>query len=75
MITNQESSFDSSMIQRCFYDYTKQILKVQFQSGQLYEYANVEPETYQSLCIAESSGQFFVQNIKGKYDYSQLITG
>jgi lysyl-tRNA synthetase class 2 len=74
MITDQESSFDSSMIQKCFYDYTKNVLKVQFQSGQLYEYLNVEPETYQSLCVAESSGKFFIQNIKNKYEYSQLIT-
>jgi hypothetical protein len=73
MITDQESLFESSMIQKCLYNFTTQTLKVKFKSGQLYEYLNVEPTTYDSMCNADSTGKYFIENIKGKYEYSQLI--
>jgi hypothetical protein len=74
MITDQESNFDSSFIEKCFYDFAKKTLKVKFSSGQLYEYANVEPDVYDSMCTAESTGKYFIEHIKHKYDYSQLLT-
>mgnify|MGYP003150646221 CR=1 FL=1 len=74
MITNQESAFDSSMIEKCFYDYSANKLKVRFKSGALYEYNDVSHETWASLCGADSQGKFFNENIKHKYDYSQLLT-
>ena len=73
MITNQESNFDSSFIEKCFYDFTKKTLKVKFSSGQLYEYTNVEPAVYDLMCTAESTGRYFIDNIKHKYEYTQLL--
>ena len=73
MITDQESLFESSMIQKCLYNFTTQTLKVKFKSGQLYEYLNVEPTVYDSMCTAESTGKFFIEHIKNKYEFSQLL--
>ncbi len=75
MLKTQDSNFDSSMIEKCFYDFSKQKLKVKFKGGQLYEYEKVEPAVYESLCTADSTGRFFIENIKNKYEFTQLITG
>jgi lysyl-tRNA synthetase class 2 len=75
MITTNESNFNSSMIEKCFYDFTKNKLKVKFNGGQVYEYENVEPAVYEAFCQAESTGRYFIENIKNKYDFTQLITG
>ncbi len=74
MITTNESSFNSSMIEKCFYDFTKNRLKVKFNGGQVYEYENVEPVIYEAFCQAESTGRYFIENIKNKYEFTQLIT-
>ena len=73
MIIDQESLFESSMIQKCLYNFTTNTLKVKFKSGQLYEYLDVEASVYDSMCTAESTGKFFMEHIKNKYEYSQLI--
>ena len=74
MLLSQDSNFDSSMIEKCFYDFTKKKLKVRFNGGQIYEYENVEPAVYESMCTADSTRRFFIENIKNKYEYTQLIT-
>ena len=74
MITAHESNFDSSMIEKCFYDFTKNTLKVKFKGGQVYEYENVETAVYENFCKADSTGKYFIENIKNKYEFTQLIT-
>jgi hypothetical protein len=62
------------MIEKCFYDFTKNTLKVKFNGGQIYEYENVETKVYEDFCMAESTGKYFIENIRNNYEYTQLIT-
>ncbi len=73
MLLNSQFETDSSTIKRCFYDYTRGVLKVEFNSGSLYEYEGVPSEVYDSLCKAESQGRFFTESIKGNYSHNKLL--
>jgi hypothetical protein len=62
------------MIKKAVYNFTTNSLKVEFNSGAVYEYANVDPLTYDEFCKAESQGKFFNEKIKNNYTNSKLIT-
>jgi hypothetical protein len=74
MILEQQSTSDSGMIKKCFYNFTSNQLKIEFNNGQVYEYSNVPSEIYESLIKAESQGKFFNEQIKQNYQFSQLIS-
>ena len=73
MLIEQITTTDSSMIKKAVYNFTTNTLKVEFSSGSLYEYANVDPQTYDEFCKAESQGKFFNEKIKNNYPNSKLI--
>jgi hypothetical protein len=73
MLLHSQIETDSTTIKRCFYDHTKGILKVEFNSGSLYEYEGVPSEVYDSLCKAESQGRFFNESIKSNYSHNKLL--
>ena len=50
MLKEQSSTVDSSMINKYVYNFATKTLKVEFKSGSLYEYNNVEPGLYDELC-------------------------
>ena len=75
MILEQQSTSDSGMINKCFYNFTTNVLKIEFASGAMYEYSNVPTEVYDELCKAESQGKFFNEQIKHNFSHNQLITG
>lgn len=74
MLIEQVTTTDSSMIKKAIYNFTTNSLKVEFASGTLYEYVNVEPQIYDEFCKAESQGKFFNEKIKNNYSNSKLIT-
>ena len=74
MIKEQMTSVDSSMINKYVYNFASKSLKVEFTSGALYEYNNVEPDLYDNLCKAESAGKFFNEKIKNNFEHVQLLT-
>tara|TARA_R110001592_G_scaffold167390_1_gene402865 strand:- start:268 stop:495 length:228 start_codon:yes stop_codon:yes gene_type:complete len=74
MMIEQSTNIDSSMINRVIYHFTTKKLKVEFNSGALYEYDNVDPMVYDNLCKAESQGKFFNEQIKNNYEHTQLLT-
>ena len=57
----------SSSVKAVGYDPASQTLRVQFQSGAVYDYADVPVELHASLAAAPSVGSFFGQNIRTKY--------
>jgi len=63
---------DSSMIAAVGYDEETRTLQVQFNSGDWYEYYEVEPEVFQELLEAESKGRYMRANIIDCYGYSKL---
>ena len=73
MIKEQSSTVDSSMINKYVYNFATKTLKVEFNSGALYEYKNVESETYDELTKSESTGKFFNEKIKNNFEHSQLL--
>jgi len=74
MIKEQSSTVESSMINKYVYNFSTKTLKVEFNGGTLYEYANVDPELYDNLCKAESIGKFFNEKIKNNFEHIQLLT-
>ncbi|MBW4644701.1 MAG: KTSC domain-containing protein [Goleter apudmare HA4340-LM2] len=62
----------SSMACAVGYDRHEQILQIEFHSGAVYQYLEVEAETWQDLYTSDSIGRFFNQEIKGRFE-SELI--
>jgi hypothetical protein len=73
MIIEQKTTTDSSMIKSAVFNFTTNSLKVEFNSGAIYEYVNVNPELYDEFCRAESQGKFFNEKIKNNYENFKLI--
>ena len=66
---------DSSTIGKVVYNLQSNKLKVEFLNGSVYEYTNVDQNTFTELCNADSKGKFFNVNIKTKFQYSKLLLG
>lgn len=74
----------SSQINAVGYDAASKTLAIEFKGGgkvdaprppSLYHYANVEPELFEDMMVAESVGSFFYKNIKPdskKYPYTRI---
>jgi hypothetical protein len=73
MLIEQVTTTDSSMIKKAVYNFANNTLKIEFNSGTIYEYANMDPGTYDDFCKAESQGKFFNEKIKNNYPNSKLI--
>tara|TARA_Y100001938_G_C7942540_1_gene355038 strand:+ start:460 stop:687 length:228 start_codon:yes stop_codon:yes gene_type:complete len=73
MLKEQTTTVDSSMINKVMFNFQTKTLKVEFTSGALYEYTNVDPEIYDQMCKSESQGKFFNEKIKNNFDYTQLL--
>jgi hypothetical protein len=73
MIKEQQTTVESSTIRKYIYNFMTNSLKVEFNSGAIYEYNNVSPDVYESLCKAESQGKFFNEKIKHSFDYTKLL--
>lgn len=72
MITEQQSTVESTTIKSALYNFITGSLKITFSSGTMYEYSNVPSEIYDDFCKAESQGKFLNEKIKGTYNYSKI---
>ncbi len=62
------TTYDSSNIASSSYDTNNYTLFITFVKGDLkYKYDNVNPEDYNQLQSAESTGKAFIEFIKNKY--------
>ncbi|MGB3263439.1 MAG: KTSC domain-containing protein, partial [Microcoleus sp.] len=50
----------------------EQVLQIEFSSGSVYQYSDVEPEIWESLQDADSTGRFFNSEIKGYYSSQRV---
>lgn len=57
----------STMANSVGYDGDRQVLQVEFQNGSMYQYADVDADTWAALQEADSTGRFFNQEIRGHY--------
>ena len=71
-VTETRTPVASSSIRSVGYDRDEAALEIEFQSGGVYRYADVSPETYEGLLGASSHGSYFHENIRGQYDYRRI---
>jgi len=61
---------NSSMISEI--DYSGETLTITFTSGRVYEYEGVSGEGYSKFMEAESKGQYFHENINGRFPTKRI---
>lgn len=62
----------SSNVASVGYDEPSETLEVEFHSGSIYQYYNVNPDTYRQFMEAPSKGQFLNTYLKNAYPYSRV---
>ena len=63
---------ESSNLESVGYSKVDEMLEIEFKSGSVYRYYDVEEEVYEGLMDADSHGSFFHYNIKeANYEYYQ----
>jgi hypothetical protein len=62
----------SSNLEAVGYDAQARTLRILFQSGSTYEYANVPAEVHADLMAASSKNEYFTDNIKYVFSYKKV---
>lgn len=62
----------SEVIKDFRYDEQSRTLFVTFQSGELYCYREVAPQTYAAMRRSISRGRFFMKHIRDRYAYGKV---
>ncbi len=57
----------STMANAIGYDSDNEILQVEFNNGAVYQYSDIDEDTWEDLYTSKAVGRYFNQNIKGKY--------
>jgi hypothetical protein len=63
---------NSSNLAGIGYDADTHTLTIEFRSGGTYEYYDMEEQVFEGLRSASSLGQYFQENIRGRYRYARL---
>ncbi|PLZ99950.1 KTSC domain-containing protein [Fischerella thermalis CCMEE 5268] len=63
---------NSSMANAIGYDGDRNILQIEFHNGAVYQYSDIDQDTWQDLHQADSIGKFFNENVRGKYQYKRI---
>jgi hypothetical protein len=72
MVEHTMPYVESSMMTGVEYDESARELDIRFTSGKTYRYFDVLPDVYASLLEAGSKGQFFNEEIKDIYLFSEV---
>jgi len=59
----------SSVVAAMHYDAGKEVLRVIFVSGMIYDYKDVPEKVYKEMKTSTSKGTFLNTKIKGKYEF------
>ncbi len=62
----------SSMAARVGYDADREVLQIEFNSGAVYQYTDVDAHTWDDLQDSDSIGSFYNDEIKGYYPSTRL---
>jgi hypothetical protein len=65
-------SMDSSVFTSAAYDCAKHVLHLKFHGGDVYCYLEFPPDHYDEFLAAESKGEYFAHNIRGKFRYERV---
>ena len=61
---------DSTNLARVGYE--SGTLQIEFKKGEVYQYFNVPENIYNGLMLAGSHGEYFNENIRGKFKYQKI---
>jgi len=62
----------SSVIAAMHYDPGKEVLRVIYVSGSIYDYKDVPEKIYRAMKGSGSKGAYLNQHIKGKYEFEKI---
>jgi|LSQX01.2.fsa_nt_gb hypothetical protein len=62
----------SSNLRNIGYDTDKKVLYVEFLTGGVYEYSNVEESVYEGFLKAPSPGRYFFSEVRNKYEHKKI---
>ncbi len=65
----------SSSIASVGYDAAARALEIEFRNGGLYRYRAVPREVFDGLISAASKGRFFIERIRGKFEFERVPEG
>lgn len=65
----KRKTVSSSNIRSVGYAVEKKVLEVEFDGCSVYHYKEIDPIEVVQFIFAESLGNYFAKNIKGKYPY------
>jgi KTSC domain-containing protein len=54
------------------YDSTRQLLEIEFASGEIYRYYQVPVNVHRELMAADSHGRYFIANIRPRYGFVRI---
>lgn len=64
---------DSSVLDACVYNATRELLIILFKSGSIWGYEKVTQEEFRNLLKAKSSGQYFNKSIRNNHPSSAIF--
>ena len=62
----------SPMANAIGYDSENEVLQIEFNSGAVYQFSDVDEDTFEDLYTSEAVGRYFNQNIKGRYQSQRI---
>jgi hypothetical protein len=65
----EKQNVESTVVRAAGYTY---VLEIEFQSGRVYQYFDVPPETYADFLESDSKGRYFNAHIRGKFPYREI---
>lgn len=69
---SERTPVESSSIASIGYDPAARVLEVEFRNGGLYRYRDVPRELFAGFMAAASKGRFFIERIRGKFDFERV---
>lgn len=62
----------SPMASAIGYDSENEVLQIEFNSGAVYQFSDIDEDTWEDLYISDAVGKYFNQNIRGRYQSQRV---
>ena len=62
----------STMASAIGYDSENEVLQIEFNSGAVYQYSDIDEDTFEDLYSSDAVGRYYNQYIKGKYQSERI---
>ncbi|MEO1765034.1 MAG: KTSC domain-containing protein [Cyanobacteria bacterium J06629_18] len=62
----------STMASAIGYDSDNEVLQIEFNSGAVYQYSDIDEDTFEDLYSSDAIGRYYNQYIKGKYQSERI---